>query len=377
LAELSEAGNTVTDHRLTLRELNRATLARQLLLNRAAIPVPDAVERLVGLQAQLPVAPYVGLWTRLRGFQRDDLARLIEGRGVVKATLMRATLHLATAEDYPWLRATLQPAMIYAAETIAKQRDSGDLDLPVLVAMAQEYIAEKPRTFEEISAMLAERWPGRDVGALRYTVRTHLPLVQVPINGGWSYPGKPAFTLAELWLGRSMSAQANLPQLVSRYLAAFGPATVQDLQTWSGLHKLKDAIAEMKADLRSYRDERGRELLDLPDTPLPDADTPAPVRFLPEFDNLLLSHQNRTRVIPDKYHAHIFLAGLRVRAAILVDGYVAGAWKIEKTKGAATLVIEPFEPLTHPDRDALIEEAERLVRFVEGNAKAFDVRFVD
>jgi hypothetical protein len=367
----------VTDHGLTLRSLNRATLARQLLLDRAAIPVPDAVERLVGLQAQLPAAPYVGLWTRLRDFQRDDLARLIEGRGVVKATLMRATLHLATAKDYPWLRTTLQPAMIYAAETIAKQRDSGDLNVPALVAMAQEYIAEKPRTFEEISSMLAERMPGRDVGALRYTIRMRLPLVQVPINSGWSYPGKPTFTLAELWLGRSISAQANLLQLVSRYLAAFGPATVQDFQTWSGMQKLKDAITEMKADLRSYRDERGRELLDLPDTPLPYADTPAPVRFLPEYDNLLLSHQNRTRVIPDKYHARIFLAGLRVRAAILVDGFVAGAWKIEKTKDTATLVIEPFEPLTHPARDALVDEADRLVRFVEGNAKAFEVRFVN
>ena len=367
----------MADRILTLRELNRATLARQLLLERAAIPVPAAIERLVGLQAQLAVAPYVGLWTRLRDFQRDDLARLIEGHNVVKATLMRATLHLATAEDYPWLRTTLQPVMTYAAEAITKQRETGDLDVPALVAMAREYIAEQPRTFEAISAMLAERMPGRDIGALRYTVRTHLPLVQVPISSGWSFPGKPAFALAESWLGRPILAQANLPELVSRYLAAFGPATVQDMQTWSGLGKLKDAIGEMKSELRTYRDERGRELLDLPDMPLPDAAAPAPVRFLPEYDNLLLSHQNRTRVIPDKYHAHVFLAGLRVRATILVDGFVAGAWKIEKTKNTATLMIEPFEPLTRPDRDALSEEAERLVRLVEGNAKAYEVKFAD
>ena len=367
----------MTDQLLTLRELNRATLARQLLLERAAIPVPDAVERLVGMQAQLAVAPYVGLWTRLRDFQRDDLSRLIEGHNVIKATLMRATLHLATAEDYPWLRTTLQPVMTYAAEAIAKQRATGDIDVPALVAMARAYIAEQPRTFEEISAMLAERMPGRDIGALRYTVRTHLPLVQVPITSGWSYPGKPAFALAESWLGRPISADANLPQLVSRYLAAFGPATVQDLQTWSGMQKLKDALAEIKANLRTYRDERGRELFDLPDMPLPAADTPARVRFLPEYDNLLLAHQNRTRVIPDKYHAHVFLAGLRVRATILVDGFVSGGWKIEKAKDTATLVIEPFEPLTQTDRDALAEEGERLVRFVEGNAKAFEVRFAD
>ena len=367
----------MTDRILTLRELNRATLSRQLLLERAAIPVPAAIERLVGMQAQLAVAPYVGLWTRLPEFQRDDLARLIEGHNVVKATLMRATLHLATAADYPWLRTTLQPVMTYAAEAIAKQRETGDLDVPALVAMAREYIAEKPRTFEEISAMLAERMPGRDIGALRYTVRTHLPMVQVPISSGWSYPGKPAFALAESWLGRPVATEPNLPELVARYLAAFGPATVQDLQTWSGLQKLKDALAEVKPSLRIYRDERGRELLDLPDMPLPDADMPAPVRFLPEYDNLLLSHQNRTRVIPEKYHAHVFLAGLRVRATILVDGFVAGAWKIEKTKDTATLVIEPFEPLTKPIRDALAEEAERLVRFVEASAKAFLVRFAD
>ena len=204
----------MTDRILTLRELNRATLARQMLLERATISAPAAIERLVGMQAQLAVAPYVGLWTRLTGFRRDDLARPIEDHTVVKATLMRATLHLATGEDYPWLRTTLQPVMTYAAEAIAKQRETGDLDVPALVAMAREYIAEKPRTFEEISAMLAERMPGRDIGALRYTVRTHLPLVQVPISSGWSYPGKPAFALAESWLGRPIAAEPNLPELV-------------------------------------------------------------------------------------------------------------------------------------------------------------------
>ncbi len=367
----------MTERVLTLRELNRATLARQMLLERAAISAPAAIERLVGLQAQLPVAPYVGLWTRLAGFRRDDLARPIEDHTVVKATLMRATLHLAAAADYPWLRATLQPVMAYAAATIAKQRETGDLDIPALVEIARDYIAAGPRTFEEISAMLAERLPGRDIGALRYTVRTHLPMVQTPIASGWSYPGKPAFALAESWLGRPVSSEGNLLQLVSRYLAAFGPASVQDVQTWSGFPKLKEAIGEFKAELTIHRDERGRELLDLPGASLPSPDTPAPVRFLPEYDNLLLSHQNRTRVIPEKYHAHVYLAGLRVAATILVDGFVAGAWKIEKAKGTATLVITLFEPLTQATRAALAEEGERLVRFVEADAKVFEVRFGD
>jgi hypothetical protein len=362
---------------LTLRELNRATLSRQMLLARADLPVAAAIERLVGLQAQWAVAPYVGLWTRLAAFQRDDLAALIENRTVVKATTMRATLHLLTAEDYLRFRATLQPMLTYAGKNIAKRRGGDAIDVPALLALARDYLAEKPRTFEEISALLTKRLPDYDVGALRFTVRTHLPLVQTPTETRWSYPGNPQFELAESWLGRPISPETDLKAFVCRYLMAFGPASVQDVQTWSGFPKLKDAIGEFTADLRSYRDERGRELFDLPDMPIPAADTPAPVRFLPEYDNLLLSHQNRTRVIPDKYHAHVFLAGLRVRATILVDGFVAGGWKIEKTKDTATLVIEPFEPLTKSIRDALSEEAERLVRFVEALAKAYAVRFAD
>ncbi|MDQ1300702.1 MAG: hypothetical protein QG637_622 [Chloroflexota bacterium] len=362
---------------LTLRELNRATLARQMLLERATVSAPAAIERLVGLQAQLPVAPYVGLWTRLTGFRRDDLATAIVEHGVVKATTMRATLHLLTAEDYLRFRATLQPMLTYAGRSIAKRRGGNTIDVPALLALAREYIAEQPRTFEEISAMLAERLPDHDIGALRYTVRTHLPLTQTPTDARWSYPGNPHFALAEAWLGRPISPEEDLKALVFRYLAAFGPASVQDVQTWSGFPKLKEAIGEFKADLRVYRDERGRELLDLPDTPLVDEATPAPVRFLPEYDNLLLSHQNRTRVIPEKHHAHVFLAGLRVAATILVDGFVAGAWKIEKAKGAATLTITPFEPLAQATRDALAEEGERLARFVEADAKAFEVRFGD
>jgi hypothetical protein len=219
--------------------------------------------------------------------------------------------------------------------------------------------------------------PDTDVGAMRYTVRTHLPLVQVPVSSGWSYPGNPKFTLAETWLGKPIPGEDNLRALVFRYLAAFGPATVADLQTWSGLGKLKDAVEKLKSELRLYRDERGRELLDLPGRPLPAADTSAPERFLPEFDNLLLSHKDRTRVIADEYRAKVYLPALRVAATILVDGFVRGAWKVEKAKGTATLVIEPFAPLTKQNRSALSEEGERLVRFVESGAKSFAVRFAE
>jgi hypothetical protein len=366
----------MADRVLTLRELNRATLARQMLLDRVSLPVLAAIERLVGMQAQLPLPPYIGLWTRLKDFRREDLAGCIEDRTVIRATLMRATLHLFTAEDYLRFRATLQPALDNAFAAVFKRRDQ-TLDVDKILDVGRRYISEKPRTFAEVSDMFAELMPDADVGSMRYAVRTHLPLVQVPISTGWSYPSTPQFTLAESWLGKPIPTETHFRDLVFRYLAAFGPASVNDLQTWSGLAKLKDAIETLKPELRTYRDENRRELLDLPDMPLRNADTPAPERFLPEFDNLLLSHDKRTRVLADTYRKKVYLPGLRVAATFLVDGFVHGVWKIEKAKGTATLVIEPFESLTKQNRNALAEEAERLVRFVEPGAKAVAVRFAD
>lgn len=364
----------MTERILSLRELNRALLARQMLMARETLPVPAAVERLVGMQAQLASAPFVGLWTRLNDFARADLAGVIEKRAVVKATMMRATLHLVSANDYGWLRATLQPVLAGASESIRKQRGV-ELDIDAILNTAREYIGETPRTFAEITAFFEERMPDIDIGSIRYTVRTHLPLVQVPVNTGWSYPGSPQFTLADSWLGKPVDDPDDLPRLVMRYLAAFGPARVTDIQTWSGL-KLKGALDALKPQLVTYRDEQGVELLDLPDAPLPDANTPAPERFLPEFDNLLLSHSNRTRVVADAYRSKVYLPGLRVAATILVDGFVRGAWKVEKAKGTATLTIELFAALTQANRAALEAEGERLVRFIEPEAKAHAVRFV-
>jgi Winged helix DNA-binding domain len=364
----------MADRILKLRDLNRTTLARQMLLQREPLPVPAAIERLAGLQAQLSLPPYVGLWTRLRDFSRESLSSLIEDRQVIKATLMRATLHLFTAADYVKFRTTLQPVLDQAGAAIAKRRGE-DFDRDKLLAAARRFIGEKPRSFAEISEMVTELMPGHDVGAMRYTVRTNIPLIQVPIAGGWSYSNRPEFTLGESWIGRPISPKDNLRDLIFRYLAAFGPASVTDAQTWLGL-KLKDVFEELRPELRTYRGDGRRELFDLPDLPLTEGDQPAPVRFLPEFDNLLLSHSNRTRVIADEDRSRVYLPGLRVAATILVDGFVRGAWKIEKAKNTATLVIEPFDTLTKKDRAALSEEGERLVRFIETNAKSFDVRFV-
>jgi Winged helix DNA-binding domain len=361
------------DRILKPRDLNRTILARQMLLQRESLPVPAAIERLAGLQAQLSLPPYVGLWTRLHDFKRESLSGLIENRQVIKATLMRATLHLFTAADYVKFRMTLQQVLDQAGAAIAKRR-GGDFDRDKLLEAARRFIGEKPRTFAEISDMATRLMPGQDVGAMRYTVRTQIPLIQVPITGGWSYSNRPEFILAESWLGRPVSPKDNLRELILRYLAAFGPASVTDAQTWLGL-KLKDAFEKLRPELRTYRDDGRRELFDLPDLALTDGDQPAPARFLPEFDNLLLSHSNRARVIADEYRSRVYLPGLRVAATILVDGFVRGAWKIEKTKTAATLVIEPFDTLTKKDRAALSEEGERLVRFIEANARSFEVRF--
>lgn len=364
------------DRILTLRELNRATLDRQMLLERHSLPVPAAIERLAGMQAQLASAPFVGLWTRLKDFKREDLAAAVESKTVVKATMMRATLHLCSAEDYLRLRTTLQVILSGAGEAIAKQRGS-DFDRDKLLASARKFISEKPRTFAEISEWALELLPDQDVGAMRYTIRTHLPLVQVPISGGWSYSGKPEFTLAESWIGRKISAKEDLKELARRYLAAFGPASANDMQTWSGfkLPVMKEVLESLRPELQTYRDEGKRELFDLKSNSLPDADTPAPIRFLPEFDNILLSHNKRHRIVADEHRSRVYLPALRVAATFLVDGFVSGAWKVEKTKTSAKLMLEPFIKLTKKDRAALAEEGEQLIRFIEPAAKTFDVQF--
>jgi DNA glycosylase AlkZ-like len=293
----------MADRILNLRELNRATLARQMLLECENLSIPVAIERLVGLQAQLASAPYAGLWTRLCDFRREDLAREIDNRKVVKATMMRATLHLCTADDYVRFRTALKPLLIGAASAIAERR-GGDFDLDKVLKMARKFIGEKPRSFAEISDMLTKLMPGTDVGAMRYSVRTHIPLVQVPINTGWSYSNKPEFTLAESWIGRPISPEDNLRELMFRYLAAFGPASVTDAQTWSGM-KLKETFEKLRPELQTYRGEGRTELFDLPGLSLPAEDVPAPVRFLPEYDNLPLSHSNCNSGNADEYHSNI------------------------------------------------------------------------
>ncbi len=367
---------SATDRVLTLRELNRATLARQMLLERKDVSPFEAVRRLVALQAQVTSPPYVGLWTRLEDFRREDLTQLMLERRVVRATLMRATLQLMTADDYLLLRPALQPALTRSMRSIAGKRLEG-LDLDRLIGAARDFFEEEPRTFADLRPSLVELEPDRDPSALAYAVRTMLPLVQVPSGGVWGYSGKAPFTTPERWLGQPFSGSEEARDLVLRYLAAFGPAAAKDVQTWSGRTRLKPVVEQMRPELRTFYDENGNELFDLPDVPLPPADTPAPPRFVPDYDNLVLSHAERGRVLPEEHRKKVFLSAARVRATVLIDGFVRGAWKIEKNRKTATLLIEPFEPLSRADRETLHEEGERLVRFVSEpqGAETFEVRF--
>jgi hypothetical protein len=358
---------------LTQRELNRALLSRQLLLERATLSAPAVIERLAGMQAQIPYSPYMGLWTRLRDFRREDLASLITDRQVVKATLMRGTLHLFTAADY----VTLQPGLTRFVKALIPQLRA-EHDSEHLLAPARDFFSEAPHNFAEVTTMLNALYPQLDDRILSNVLRMLGPLVHIPDESKrWSYPGSPKFMLAEAWISTELAPAGDLRDFIFRYLNAFGPASPADMQTWAGSGVLREAFEALRPELVTYRDEKGRELFDVPDAPLPDPDTPAPIRFLPQLDNLLIGHKDRTRVIADEYRAPVMKVNGQGSITILVDGFVRGMCTVNSKKGAATLTITPFAPLDASTRRALIEEGERLLRFLDLDAKTREVQFAD
>jgi Winged helix DNA-binding domain len=355
--------------------LNRALLERQMLLRRSGLSAFEAIEHLVGMQAQVPTAPYVGMWTRLEGFAVEELSSLITERRAVRASMMRATIHLVSDRDFLALRPVVQPVLerdVYGNATYGKDHLEG-LDVGAVLAVGRTLLEERPRTAAEIRRLLGPRWPDRDPAALAYTVRGLLPLVHVPPRGLWGESGPVALTTAEMWLGRSVAPDRALDEAILRYLAAFGPATVADARTWSGLTGLREVSERLRPHLVVFRDERGRELFDVPGAPLPDPETPSPPRFLPEFDNALLSHADRSRIIAGEHRGALFKDPYM--RGVLLDGFVCGTWKLERTREKATLVIEPFEPLMDEDRDALAEEGSRLLTFAASNAKTHAIEF--
>jgi hypothetical protein len=359
---------------LSDRALNRALLERQMLLRRRKRSAAEAIEHLVGMQAQVPLAPYVGLWTRLHRFRPGELASLLEDRSAVRGSLMRATLHLTTARDYLALRPVIQGVLArgFAGSPFMKNLDGVDID--DLCAAGRRFVEEEPRTRAELGRLLEERWPGRDRDSLAYATSYLEPIIQVPPRGVWGKTGAPRWTTAERWLGRPLVTDPAPDDVVLRYLVAYGPASTADVRAWSGLTGMKEVMDRLRLELRTFRDERGRELFDVPGAPLPDPDTPAPPRFLPEFDNTTLSHADRTRVLPDLHRPRVITS--RDWRLLLVDGFVRASWTTRRDDDRTILEIEPFDHLTQDELSSVTAEAERLLRFLDPDASAHEVRFV-
>jgi hypothetical protein len=360
---------------LSPRALNRATLERQLLLRRTAMSAKDAVEHLVGLQAQNTKPPYYQLCARLEGFDPAEPAGLMESREAVRIVTLRSTIHLHTAADALTLRPLVQPARDRELNTFRKGLVGVDRDR--LRSLGRQFVEELPRTPKEIREALLAEWPDADPQSLGVAARCLLPLVQVTPRGVWGRSGQVALTTAEHWLGAPSQPAAAPDATVLRYLGAFGPASVRDMQTWAGLTRLREVFERLRPRLITFRDENGVELFDLPDAPRPDEDTPAPPRFLPEFDNVLLGHADRTRVIPPRYRGRNG-NGNQSYGTVLVDGFLAAVWRLGDGAGPAALTVQPLGGLGPAERDAVTEEAVRMLSVMapsEGGADGYDIRF--
>ncbi|MCH0542695.1 AlkZ family DNA glycosylase [Streptomyces sp. MUM 203J] len=362
---------TATPPVLSGRALNRATLARQLLLHRTTMAAEDAVTHLVGLQAQNPQPPYYALAARLQGFRPEELSRLMEDRTVARTVSLRSTLHTHTAADIRALGPLVQPAR--DREIAVFRKGLAGVDRDALAGLVRELVEERPRAPRELRAALSARWPDADPLALTVAARCLLPLVQVTPRGLWGRGGGVALTTADVWFGGAADDPGlTLDGLVLRYLGAFGPATVKDVQTWAGLTRLREVFARLRPRLAVFRDPYGHELFDLPGSPRPDPGTPAPPRLLPEFDNLLLSHADRTRLVPPAYKGRTW-QGNQARRAFLVDGFLAGTWRLSQEGDRLVLTLEPFVPLARDERAALSDEA-ALTLDLMGEGRPYDVR---
>jgi hypothetical protein len=367
----------VADRRLTDRELNRSLLARQLLLKRAALSPVTAIERLAGLQAQWSPAPYVGLWARLAKFTIADLEGALADREVVKATLMRGTLHLVSAADYPAL--SVATTRSRAERWAPAARRLADADA---IHRATIRYARAARTREALAAFLVTQGVTAELSRpmLWWLIASHGWLVHVPPSGTWTHRKAGELIAADAWIRRAREPKLEdaLRLTVRRHLAAFGPATVDDISSWSSIRTpaIRVALEELGPKIRTFVDERGRRLYDLKGAPLPPADTTAPVRYLPKWDSTLLAYAapERVRILSEAHRKTVIAKNGDVAQTILVDGMVAGTWSATVKTGEATIAVTPFVRLAKPDRAALIEEGERLARFVGATAKSHGVK---
>ena len=354
---------------LDRRELGRATLARQSLLERSTRPVEDLVAQLAGLQAQTPQTWYVGLWSRLAGFDPERVSALLLERRLVRIALMRATIHLVTTDDALAWRPLLDPVIERGLRGNWGAGLDG-VDRTSLVEVGRALVEERPLTFAALGSALAEQWPDRDPATLAQAIRTWVPLVQVPPRGLWGRSGPVAHTSVEHWTGSAVSATSSLEDLVLRYLGAFGPATVRDVQTWSGLTRLREILERLRPRLACFRTEDGADLYDLPEAPRPPADVPAPPRYLYDFDNLLLSHADRSRVLLEEVRRLPSSGNGVLPSLLLVDGVTAATWRLGAGADRGVLTVTPLRPLSRPQVSALTAEGVRLLALLAPGSPA-------
>jgi hypothetical protein len=358
---------------LSRRALNRATLARQLLLERSTMSTLDAIEHLGGLQAQTPQTPYTGLWSRLAAFDPDELGRGIVDRSIVRMGLMRVTIHMVTARDAWGFQAMTVPARERMGQTFIRRLTG--VDIGELVAFGRGMLADEPRTLKDLGDHFVARWPDQDRQALGLGFVTSTALIQVPPRGVWGQSGAARWALMDEWLAdRPPTTALDVDGFVRRYLAAFGPASVMDAQTWCGLTKLREVFERLRPTLLTFTDETGRELFDLPDAPRPPEDTDAPVRFLYDYDNILLSHADRSRMSSPDPVRPIEHRDNEPISTFLVDGVVAGAWRVARTRTSIVLRLSPILTLTPARIRELTGEGERLLAFLAPGIRDRDIQ---
>ncbi|MDE2854141.1 MAG: winged helix DNA-binding domain-containing protein [Chloroflexota bacterium] len=357
---------------LSLRQLNRTLLARQLLLERQRLDPKTAIEILLALQSQIPNPPYIGLWTRLHGFDKSQLTAALEARAVVRAPWLRSTLHLVSAADHQRFQAVIQPALARGLRSFFGARARG-LNVERLVEIAKPYLEAEQPSIGALRDKLQAFEPGEDKQAMAYAVRSYLPLVQVPPSGAWGLGTRATYTTAASWLGPA--APADLSAFFRRYLAAFGPADVMDFQTWTGMTRLKPRLSATLEELVCYQTADGKRLYDLPDQAIIDEDVAPPIRFLPEYDNILIAHKDRSRILPEAQRKKVFVSAGRVLGSVLIDGFVGAIWKVERERTRATLRVTLFEEGASGCLDAIEGEGLRLLRFIDEGALDHCVEF--
>jgi hypothetical protein len=361
---------------LTTRQLNRALLARQLLLKRERVSVRAAIHAAGGLQSQEPKDPFVALWSRIRSFKSQQLLAAAKSRAIVRGTFLRATIHTSTADDFAAFRLLLQP-VIHRELQIRREFGGGGFEMKKLERAARELLARGPLSVQHLGEALAPKFPRAQRAGLARWIRTGIPLIMVPTGDRWGYSRPPRFAPADQWLDRPLDAGRSAEDLVLRCLSAIGPAGSADIRTWSGFKGIKPILESLRPRLLVFKDESGRELFDLAGAPRPDAETPAPVRFLPEYDNTFLSHADRGRIMHAAHGHHFTQAGngRRLRT-VLVDGYVRAGWTADRRGSRAAIEVRAFEKFSKAVVAELSEEAEALLRFTEPDATEFVVDVV-